>query len=90
MRARDNDAHRPNAAKREYGRAWQVRRRQVLARDPFYRWTDCTKPSTDVDHKIDQCDGGDDSDANLWDLCHSHHSSKTMRRNLSRRLAGRT
>ena len=87
--ARDYDTHRPSAAKRHYGRKWRVRRRVILARDPFCKAPGCNAVSTDVDHIVDVVDGGSDDDDNLQGLCHPCHSRKTARTIIARRLARR-
>jgi 5-methylcytosine-specific restriction protein A len=69
---------RPNAAARGYGARWRRLRLIILRRDPMCRWPGCNKASTDVDHRIAREDGGTDAESNLWGLCHSHHSRKTV------------
>lgn len=61
--------------------AFVAMRPLVLARDPICRAIiGCKERTTDVDHIIAVKDGGTDTMDNLIGLCHSHHSSKTVRR----------
>ena len=55
--------------------AWKRLRARVLAEEPLCR--ECGALATDVDHASG--DPSDNSRANLNPLCHSCHSSKTMR-----------
>jgi 5-methylcytosine-specific restriction protein A len=63
---------------RGYGRAWQARRRVVLARDPICKL--CNRaPSTEVDHIKPKRRGGGDELENLQGACTPCHRDKTER-----------
>jgi 5-methylcytosine-specific restriction protein A len=68
---------RASAALRGYGHRWRKVRRLKLNAHPMCQWPGCDRPASDVDHIRPRAQGGDDSDANLQSLCHSHHSQKT-------------
>ncbi len=78
--AKAADRGRPSAARRGYGSTWQRLRTLALHRDPICQdESDCTQPSTDVDHIVSLARGGTNELTNLQGLCHSHHSQKTNR-----------
>jgi len=72
---------RPSAAKRGYGAVWAKIRALYLRTHPTCEELGCEAPATDVDHLDGRGPSGDNSDANLAALCHSHHSRKTAKRN---------
>jgi 5-methylcytosine-specific restriction enzyme A len=80
--ARMYDNRRGSAASRGYGHGWSTKirprilRRDPICRDPFE--TGCMDPSEHVDHVIPKDAGGTDHDVNLWGLCKSDHSRKTL------------
>jgi len=80
--ARMYDNRRGSAASRGYGHGWSTKirprilRRDPICRDPFK--AGCMAPSEHVDHVIPKEAGGTDHDVNLWGLCKSDHSRKTL------------
>jgi len=62
---------------RDYGAAWQRRRRQVLREEPLCRV--CGAPAVDVDHVRPLRLGGGHELSNLQPLCRRHHAQKTAR-----------
>lgn len=53
---------------------------RIKVRDPLCQIAvrcDGTAPSAEVDHVVSIERGGDESDDNLWGVCHEDHSRKT-------------
>lgn len=69
---------RPSSGQRGYNYAWRKRREEHLRIEPNCRV--CGAVGTDVDHIVRRRDGGSDEHSNLMTMCHSHHSSKTAKR----------
>jgi 5-methylcytosine-specific restriction enzyme A len=72
------DLKRGTAAERGYGSDWRKIRRVYLQRHPYCQDAEgCINPATDVHHLHGLGPKGDNSDASLQALCHSHHSKIT-------------
>jgi len=66
-----------SASKRGYGRAWQAKRKYVMARDPICKVCG-REPSSHVDHIVPKYMGGTDDYSNLRGIgrvCHGRKSS---------------
>lgn len=74
---------RPDAAKRKIynSRLWRDGIcPRIKRRDPLCQIAVLCKgvdPTTEVDHVVPIERGGDESDDNLWGVCHADHSRKT-------------
>ena len=73
---------RGTPAVRGYDARWARRRRQFLREHPTCVL--CGRPAMHVHHRIALRDGGDASDENLLALCHSCHSSVTIKQRIGR------
>lgn len=60
------------------GWGWQATKRRILARDG-HQCQYCGGPATEVDHVINQAQGGTDDDDNLVAACRQCHREKTQR-----------
>ena len=69
------DDRRGSSTQRGYGYAWQQRRKEFIKTHPTC--SKCSRPTTDVDHRVPKAQGGSDDDSNLQPLCSFHHKQKT-------------
>jgi 5-methylcytosine-specific restriction enzyme A len=78
--SREADRRRGTATERGYGTEWRKIRKAYLQRHPYCEDAEgCIAPATDVHHLHGLGPKGDNSDASLQALCHSHHSRITAR-----------
>jgi 5-methylcytosine-specific restriction protein A len=76
-----------------YGYAWQLLRKQILARDPDCQLAlpdVCTGRSAQVDHILPVSEGGSDEASNLRGVCKACHRKRTARQGLEARRRRKT
>ena len=71
------EVRRGSSCKRGYGSGWRKLREMILENQPICQHPGCEAQAKEVDHIVPLARGGDNSEANLQGLCHSHHSMKT-------------
>lgn len=74
---------------------WKRTTKRILARDDHRcTWltdgTRCTARATDVDHIVNEANGGTDDDDNLRSLCPPHHRAKTAAEGVAARARNPT